>query len=233
MIFVSIFLLQSLFIYSVVVLDFAKKNIEAFVLSGTALVRYLGVIVYFPLFLIPIYLIGKKGIWNSVNKKILAILVLVVVSLTSIFTITNPVKMQEKLDYNLDAYEQSLLTYEKMGELIDDNRKEQDKVCILYDVREKNARYSSITIHMRYFTLVSFDYMVTLDSSREQDVQIQKLADFISANKMTKVVYRWADDDFNKAFSDLFANPDEIDGNCICEVTWVGDNLKLKAIAFE
>jgi hypothetical protein len=139
---------------------------------------------------------------------------------------------QMRLD-NLEAYEKSLQPYERLGSLVEDKKEKQDKVCIIFDLREENASYSSVRVHMKYFTMISYDYMVTLDSTREQDAQIQKLADFISANEITKVLYKWVDDDFNQAFSELFINPDDINGDCICEVAWEGDSLKLRAIATE
>jgi hypothetical protein len=233
LLFIAVFLLQSLFVYSAIVIDFAKKNVEGFILSGTALVRYLGVIVYFPLFLIPIYLIGKEGLWKKVNKKIIAVFMLASIILISVFTAPNPMKIQQMRLDNLEAYEKSLQPYERLGSLVEDKKEKQDKVCIIFDLREENASYSSVRVHMKYFTMISYDYMVTLDSTREQDAQIQKLADFISANEITKVLYKWVDDDFNQAFSELFINPDDINGDCICEVAWEGDSLKLRAIATE
>ena len=231
--FTALFLLQSLFVYSAIVLDFAKKNMEGFILSGTALVRYLGVIVYFPLFLIPIYLIGKEKLWARINKKIVVALALAAVIVLSVFTAPNPMKIRKMRDDNLTAYQSYIQPYEGLGDLVANNKGVQDKVCIILDEREANANYSNVEVYLRYFTVISYDYMIVLDSTREIDTQMQNLADFISANKITKVLYKWADDDFNQAFRDLFINPDEINGDCILEVTWAGDSLKLKAIAAE
>lgn len=227
---ILILIAQCLAMYFIILLNFARKNSEEFILYGTALVRYLGVSVHFFIFLIPMIFLNKKDIWNKLDSKHRAL----IAGLALIFIIMNffPLPLtiyKQKLD-NFSVYSIAFSGIETNNITITEKTEEDDRVCVIYDIREYYKRPGYVDRILRYYTMISEDYYIKLDSEADSHQQINSLGNFILENEIDKVFYKWGGDDFDYAFKDLFLNPKDVIGDQVYDIVWVNNNLKLVRI---
>ena len=232
LLFVLVYIFQCLFIIGAIILYFAKSNHESFIMGGMALERYFGVVIYFPIFLFIMYCLG--GLCNN-NKlkfevgRILTIIVLVIL----LFQPEKDMiyKSKEKV---INIYHENILKEEKNADIIIGNSKQDEKICIIYDIRNyyyNDDQISNIGIYLQYFSMISTNYFVVLDIRNDVNSQIENLGLFLKENNIDKVLFRNGGAEFNEKFKDLFINFDEVNGTQLYNIIWVNGKPKLKRVS--